>query len=418
MREGQVEAGRMSVSVAEARELILGSIAPLGTETVALGEAGGRVLAEEVRSTVWIPPLDNSAMDGYAVRAEDTAGAPVTLAVGEDLPAGKRSQRKLVPGEAARIMTGAALPEGADAVVMVEDTETEGGRVRIHKAASLGQHVRRAGEDVRPGTPIAPPGAVLRPPLVGMLAALGRAVVAVRARPRVAVLATGDELVEPDRLRDDGRIASSNSWALCAALREIGAEPVYLGIAPDEPAEIEARFRAALACDAVISSGGVSVGDRDWIKQVLVGLGGEMRLWRVAMRPGAPLAFVRVGGKPVFGLPGNPVSTYVTFEQFVRPSLLRMMGHTNVYRPVASARFDAEYKKPAGRAHFVRVVLETRSGELWARESGAQGSNILLSLVGADGLAFVPAETTRLERGERVAVQLLRDGSLAAEPGF
>jgi molybdopterin molybdotransferase len=417
MREA-VEAERTAVSVAEARELILGAISPLGIETVGLGEASGRVLAEEIRAGVLIPPADNSAMDGYAVRAADTAGAPVVLRLGEDLPAGKRSERKLVPGEAARIMTGAALPGGADSVVMVEDTETEGERVRIHRSASPGQHVRRAGEDVRPGVLVASPGAILRAPLVGMLAAIGRSVVAVRARARVAVLATGDELVEPDRLRDDGRIASSNSYALCAALREIGAEPVYLGIAPDEPAEIEARFRAALGCDAVISSGGVSVGDRDWIKQVLVGLGGVMKLWRVAMKPGAPLAFVRVGERPVFGLPGNPVSTYVTYEQFVRPSLLRMMGHQNVFRPVESARLDADYRKPAGRAHFVRVALERRHGELWARESGEQGSNILLSLVRADGLAFVPAEATRIARGERVPVQLLYGDSLAVEPGI
>jgi molybdopterin molybdotransferase len=418
MREVKVEAERTLVSVAEARALILDSIAPLGIETVGLAEASGRVLAEEVRAAVWIPPADNSAMDGYALRAADCEGAPVVLRVGEDLPAGKRSERKLVAGEAARIMTGAAMPEGADSVVMIEDTETEGERVRIRRVVSLGQHVRRAGEDVRPGVVIAQPGAVLRAPLVGMLAALGRSVIAVRARARVAVLATGDELVEPDRLRDDGRIASSNSYALCAALREIGAQPVYLGIAPDEPAEIEARFRAALTCDAVISSGGVSVGDRDWIKQVLVGLGGKMRLWRIAMRPGAPLAFVRVGERPVFGLPGNPVSSFVTFEQFVRPSLLRMMGHTKVFRPVESARLDADYAKPAGRAHFVRVALERRGDELWARESGEQGSNILLSLVRADGLAFVPAETTRIARGERVPVQLLYSDTLSAEPGI
>ena len=418
MREVQIEAERTSVSVAEARALILDSVALLGVETVGLAEASGRVLAEEIRAGVRIPPADNSAMDGYAVRAADTALAPVVLRVGEDLPAGKRSERKLVPGEAARIMTGAALPEGADSVVMIEDTETEGERVRLHRAVSLGQHVRRAGEDVRPGLVIAQPGALLRAPLIGMLAALGRSVVAVRARARVAVLATGDELVEPDRLRDDGRIASSNSYALCAALREIGALPVYLGIAPDEPAEIEARFRTALTCDAVISSGGVSIGDRDWIKQVLVGLGGKMRLWRIAMKPGAPLAFVRVGERPVFGLPGNPVSTFVTFEQFVRPSLLRMMGHTKVFRPVESARLDADYAKPAGRAHFVRVALERRGDELWARESGEQGSSILLSLVRADGLAYVPAQATRIARGERVPVQLLYSDTLSAEPGI
>jgi molybdopterin molybdotransferase len=418
MREAKVEAERTAVSVAEARALILESVTPLGTETVGLAEASGRVLAEEIRAGVLIPPADNSAMDGYAVRAADAVTAPVELRVGEDLPAGKRSQRKLLPGEAARIMTGAALPEGADSVVMVEDTETEGARVRLHRTVTLGQHVRRAGEDVRPGVLVAEPGSVLRAPLVGMLAALGRSVVAVRARPRVAVLATGDELVEPDRLRDDGRIASSNSYALCAALREIGAEPVYLGIAPDEPDEIAARFRAALTCDAVISSGGVSVGDRDWIKQVLVGLGGKMRLWRIAMRPGAPLAFVLVGEKPVFGLPGNPVSTFVTFEQFVRPSLLRMMGHGKVFRPVESARLDADYAKPAGRAHFVRVALERRGDELWARPSGEQGSNILLSLVRADGLAFVASEVTRVARGERVPVQLLYADTLCGEPGI
>jgi molybdopterin molybdotransferase len=418
MREVRVEAERSSVSVAEARELILGSMPRLGTETVGLGDASGRVLAEEIRAGTLIPPADNSAMDGYAVRAADVASVPAVLEVVEDLPAGKRSQRKLGAGEAARIMTGAAMPEGADAVVMVEDTAVEGARVRIHSSASLGQHVRRAGDDVRPGLLIAEPGAILRAPLVGMLAALGRAVVSVRARPRVAVLATGDELVEPDRLRDDGRIVSSNSWALCAGLRELGAEPVYLGIAPDEPDEIERRFRAALGCDAVISTGGVSVGDRDWIKQVLVGLGGQMRLWRIAMKPGAPLAFVMVGERPVFGLPGNPVSTLVTFEQFVRPALLRMMGHEKVFRPVVSARLDADYEKPAGRAHFVRVQLERRAGELWARESGEQGANILLSLVRADGLAFVPAGATRLARGEPVAVQLLHAHDLAAEPGI
>src|SRR5262245_33354967 len=251
MREGTVEAEHLAVSVAEARELILGSVRGLGVETVGIGEAGGRVLAEEVRSEISIPPADNSAMDGFAVRAEDAARVPATLRVVLDLPAGKRPDRKLAPGEAARIMTGAAVPEGADAVVMVEDTEGQGDQVRILAAAKAGQNVRRAGSDVRPGTVIASPGAVLRAPHLGMLAALGRTQVAVRARPRVAVLATGDELVEPDRLRDDGRIVSSNSYALCAALREIGAEPVYLGISPDEPEEIANRFRAALACDAV-----------------------------------------------------------------------------------------------------------------------------------------------------------------------
>jgi molybdopterin molybdotransferase len=418
MRESHIETERSSVSIAEARELVLAAVKGLGSETIGLGEASGRILAEEVRSGISIPPADNSAMDGYALRGSDAASAPVELRVVDDLPAGKRSERKIGAGEAARIMTGAALPEGADTVVMVEDTETEGERVRVTRAAKLGQHVRRAGSDVRPGVTVASAGAVLRAPLVGMLAALGRSVVSVRARPRVAVLATGDELVEPDRLRDDGRIASSNSWALAAGLHEIGAEPVYLGISPDEPAEIERSFRAALKCDAVISTGGVSVGDRDWIKQVLAGLGGQMRLWRIRMKPGAPFAFVTVDGVPVFGLPGNPVSTFVTFELFVRPALLRMMGHTNVYRPVEQAQLDEEYSKASGRTHLVKVALERRGSDWLARNSGDQGSNILLSLVRADGLAVIAEEATRVARGDRVPVMLLHSDDRRADPGF
>lgn len=418
MREAEVEAERSSVSVAEARDLILAAMPALGRETVGLERATGRVLAESIEAGISIPPADNSAMDGYALRAEDAARAPSLLRVVDDLPAGKQSLRPIGPNEAARIMTGAAMPAGADSVVMVEDTAVEGDQVRIQTVPSRGQHVRRTGSDVRPGTPIAAPGDILRAPLIGMLAALGRTQLAVRARPRVAVLATGDELVEPDRLRDDGRIVSSNSYVLAAGLREIGAEPVYLGIAPDEPDQIEAHFRTALRCDAVISSGGVSVGDRDWIKQVLTGLGGKMRLWRIRMKPGAPLAFVMVGDRPVFGLPGNPVSTLVTFEQFVRPALLHMMGHTNVYRPVVSAVLDETYEKAAGRAHFVRVRLERREGVLHARQTGEQGSNILLSMVRADALAFVPEDVKRIAAGESVAVQLLHSADLVAEPGL
>ena len=409
---------RQSISVAEARELILDSVRPLGDETVGLSEARGRVLAEEIRSEVWIPPADNSAMDGFAVRAEDLTATPATLRVVDDLPAGRTSRRKIGPGEAARIMTGAAIPEGADAVIMIERTEVDGDRVRVLEAGPVGQHVRRAGADVSPGAVIATEGTVLGAAAIGMLAAIGRTTLRVAARPRVAVLATGDELVEPDRLEPDGRIVSSNSWALRAALAEIGTEPIYLGIAPDEPAALEARFRQALGCDAVISTGGVSVGDRDWIKQVLADLGGQMRLWRVNMRPGAPLAFVTVEGRPVFGLPGNPVSTLVTFEQFVRPALLRVMRHERVFRPVEPAVLDEEYRKPAGRMHFVRVRLERRGQRLHARTTGDQTSNILLSMVRADGLAIVPAETEVVPSGSEVPVQLLGRDDLRTEPGF
>ena len=343
---------------------------------------------------------------------------PVELRVVEDLPAGRRSERKLSPGEAARIMTGAAMPEGADAVVMQENTEYAGSRVIVRSSVEFGENVRRAGSDVQKDTLIAAPGVVLRPAHIGMFAAIGRTTLQVVTRPRVAILATGDELVEPDRLSDDGRIASSNSYALQAALRGMGAEPVYLGIAPDEPAALSEQFRRALACDVVISTGGVSVGDRDWIKVVLGQLGGSMRLWRVRMRPGAPLAFAMLQDRPVFGLPGNPVSTLVTFEQFVRPALLRMMRYERVFRPVEPALLAEDYDKPPGRMHFLRVMLQQREGQCYAFPTDSQSSAILLSMVRADGLALVPAETTQLEAGTEVQVQLLGRDDLRAEPGF
>jgi molybdopterin molybdotransferase len=315
-------------------------------------------------------------------------------------------------------MTGAAIPDGADAVVMVERTRARGAEVEVLETAATGDNVRRAGSDVSPGDAIASAGDVLRPALVGMLAALGRSSALVRARPRVAVLATGDEIVEPEALRDDGRIASSNSYTLCAALAEIGAEPVYLGIAPDRPDAIEARLREALRCDAAITTGGVSVGDRDYARSVLAGLGGSMRLWRIAVRPGAPMAFAVVDGRPVFALPGNPVSTLVAFEELVRPALLRMMGHRRVYRPVAPAILDEDYRKPAGRLHLVRVRLALRDGALHARPTGDQSSGILLSMVRADALAIVPAEVNRVAAGSEVLVQLLARDDLREEPGF
>ena len=301
---------------------------------------------------------------------------------------------------------------------MQEQTEVAGDRLRVLEAVKPGQHIRRIGSDVGPGTPIGAPGDSLTPPLVGMCAAIGRSQVEVTRRPRVAILATGDELVEPEALEDDGRIVTSNSYTLFAALRALGVEPVYLGIARDEPDQIEAAFRRGLEYDAVVSTGGVSVGDRDWIKQVLADLGGDMRLWRVLMKPGAPLAFVTLGGKPVFGLPGNPVSTLVAFEQFVRPALLKMMGQARLYRPTASAVLAQPYQKAAGRAHLVRVRLEERGGQLWAEQTGDQSSAILLSMVEADGLAFVPADVELVAAGESVTVQLLDREDLAGTPGF
>lgn len=418
MAELREEPQRDSVSIAEAREIILGSIRALGSETVGLSDALGRVLAEDVRAEHRVPPHDNSGMDGYAVRSADLRSVPAVLQLVETVPAGKRSSRKLGPGETIRIMTGAPIPEGADAVIMQEYTERESDRVTMLRVAESGANIRRAGSDVDPDTTVAVTGAVLRPAHIGMLAAIGRTQLAVVARPRVAIIATGDELVEPDRLTDDGRIVTSNSYGLQASLREIGAEPVYLGIARDEPDAIAESFRRALRCDAVISTGGVSVGDRDWIKQVLADLGGSLRLWRVRMKPGAPLAFAVLDQRPVFGLPGNPVSTLVTFEQFVRPALLRMMRHRQAFRPVATALLAEDYEKAAGRAHFVRVMLQERNGERYAFVCGDQSSAVLSSMVRADGLAVVPEDATRLPAGTSVRVQLLGGQDLREDPGF
>jgi molybdopterin molybdotransferase len=409
---------RVTVTLGEARDIILGSARTLGDETVGLADATGRVLAEEIRAGRTVPPLDNSAMDGYAVRAADTQKLPAVLRVVDAIPAGHRSTRRLAAGEAMRIFTGAPIPAGADAVVMQEHTEASGREVAVLRSAGAGDHIRRAGSDVTPETLIAGRGQLLGPAHVGMLAAIGRTQLRVIRQPRVAVISTGDELVEPDRLRDDGRIATSNSYALIACLREIGALPVYLGIVPDQPDTILRAFREGLRCDAVISTGGVSVGEHDWIKQVLAQLGGRLMLWRVAMKPGAPLAFLHTSHVPVFGLPGNPVSTLVSFEQFVRPALLRMMGHAEVFRPVEPALLAETYEKPAGRLHLVRVLLQDREGERFAFIAGDQSSGVLLSMVRAGGLAVIPEDATRVPAGTQVPVLLLHRSDLRASPGF
>ena len=353
-----------SISVDEAREIILGAVGPLGTEKVPLQEGLGRVIAETASAPWDVPPLDNSAMDGYAVIAADVAAAaqpnPVRLTVLEDIPAGKLPSRPVKPGTASRIMTGAALPAGADAVVRVEDTEGSGGEVLILAPAEPGLNVRRAGEDVTAGQKVIEAGAALTPAALGMLASLGRAAIQVTQRPRVAILSTGDELVDVDGDRSGGKIIASNTYSLAAQAREAGALPMTLPIAPDRPEIIEARFREAMSADVILSSGGVSVGDFDFIKEVLGRLGSEMKFWRVAMKPGHPLAFGILGGKPVFGLPGNPVSCMVSFEQFVRPALLKMMGHRDLFRPVVRARLCETLRQKPGRRTFVRAPCEPR----------------------------------------------------------
>ena len=417
---------RKGLEVGEAQAIVLEATPVLGPETVVAPAALGRVLAEGVVSDRTLPPADCSAMDGFAVRASELAQAsparPVSLPVVFEVPAGGRAPRPLAPGEAARIFTGGPLPPGADTVVRQEDTEPAGGRVAIRVAPGLGDHVRPAGEDVREGDKILAAGIRLHAAHLGMLAALGRSVVAVRQRPRVAILSGGDELVEPDRSVAGGRIVASNSYSLAAQCREAGAEPVYLGIARDRPDEIERGLRAGLRCDVLLSSAGVSVGDHDHVRPVLEKLGCRLAFWGVRMKPGYPLAFGRLDaeGLPlVFGLPGNPVSAMVTFEQFVRPALLKMAGRVRVFRPVVEARLAESIQKPAGRLHFVRVELARRGAEILATPTGNQSSGVLRSMTEGTGLLVFAAEATRLEAGAVAKVQVLDDEFFAgAEPGI
>jgi molybdopterin molybdotransferase len=408
---------RQGLTVKEAQELILAETRVLGAETISAAGSMGRVLAETVIAERRHPPADCSAMDGYAVRALDLAGAdpaqPVALPVAFEVAAGGQAPRALAPGEAARIFTGAPLPPGADSVVMQEDTEATADGVAFRVAPAVRAHVRDAGEDFDVGDALIEPGAVLGPAHQGVLASIGRTLVAVHQRPRVAILSGGDELVEPDRSPEGGRIVSSNSYTLAAQCREVGADPVYLGIAEDRPESIEARLRAGLGADVLVSSAGVSVGDHDHVRGVLEKLGCRLLFWGVKMKPGYPLAFgvMESTGQLVFGLPGNPVSTAVTFEEFVRPALRRMMGHGAVHRPVVRARFEGRYRKQPGRLHFVRVAIANTPDGYVARPTGNQSSGVLTSLIRGQGLAIVPLESGDVEAGQSVAVQIL-------DPGF
>ncbi|MFB3926356.1 MAG: gephyrin-like molybdotransferase Glp [Syntrophales bacterium] len=399
------------ITVDEALDQILSSISILGVEQVNILNALGRVLSEDIISRRNIPPADNSAMDGFAVRAADTLFAsrhkPVILEVIEDIPAGYISRKTVHPGQAARIMTGAAIPKGADAVVRVEDTDSRDGKAWIFAVAEAGQDIRRAGEDVKIGEIVIRRGSRLRPAEIGMLASLSRSFVSVYQRPLVAILATGDELVEIDEEAGQGKIVDSNSYALTAQVLDCGAVPVRLGIAKDTKENLLEKFRTAARADIIVSSGGVSVGDFDFVKDIMKEIGSSMKFWRVAMRPGRPLAFGTLEGKPIFGLPGNPVSSMVSFEQFVRPSILKMMGHAKLFRRTVRAVLKEDIRKKSGLRHFIRAKLAVEKGEITAAPTGEQGSGILKSMVLADGLIVLPEDITVARAGDRVTVQVL-----------
>ncbi|MGZ3568683.1 MAG: molybdopterin molybdotransferase MoeA [Thermodesulfobacteriota bacterium] len=399
------------MTVDKALDKILSHIHPLGFEKVSLLDALGRVIGEDVYARRDIPPLDNSAMDGYALRSVDVREAspdrPLQLEVIEDLPAGYISAKKLEKGKAIRIMTGAPVPKGADTVIPVEETKKENGSVLIFRAATSGENIRKSGEDVKKGDRVISEGDKVRPAEVGMLASVGRSFVSVYQRPLVAILCTGDELVDVDGDLDEVKIVSSNSYTLGAQVKDSGAIPLQLGIARDRKEEIEEKLRQGIRADVLISSAGVSVGDYDFVKDVMKRLGMEMVFWKVAMRPGAPLAFGIIGEKPVFGLPGNPVSSMISFEQFVRPSLLKMMGHRKLFRPAVEAVLKEDIKKMAGKRYFIRGSVSFEKNQYFVTSTGEQGSGILRSMVRANGLIVIPEEQEIVRAGERVKVQLL-----------
>lgn len=407
------------ISVEEAQERILSYFHPLQAESVVLLDALERVLAEDVVSGLTVPPHNNTAMDGYAVIAADTTGAtpqaPRPLRVIFDLAAGHTTDVRVQPGTAIRIMTGAPIPPGADAIVPFEETD-EGtltpGQARtminVYKAAKVRANIRQAGEDIRQGETVLRKGAVLRPADVGVLASLGLATVSVIRRPRVAILATGDELVEPGGSLAAGQIYNSNNYSVASAVRSAGGIPIVLGIARDRIDDITAKIHSALdaKADFLLTSAGVSVGEFDLVKKVLA-TEGVISFWRVRMKPGKPLAFGRIQNMPHLGLPGNPVSSLVSFDLLARPAILVMQGKTRLHRPQIEAIFDDELTHKDDRRHYLRVVVEQIDGVYHARLTGEQGSGILTSMSQANGLAIISEDATSAKRGERIPVIML-----------
>jgi molybdopterin molybdotransferase len=398
------------LSVEQAQAEILGRARPLPTERVDIVAALGRVLAEPIRSTRRIPPWPNSSMDGYAVRAMDTRPA-ATLKVIDRVVAGALPTRTVGAGEATRIFTGAPMPSGADAVVPQEDVDARDGVIALRGAVEPGAFVRPAGEDVREGDLVLEPGRPIGPPEIGLLATLGRTHVTVGRRPRVAVLSTGNELADLGTEPTPAQIPNSNTYSLMAQIAEAGGLPLNLGVAPDRLDAIAEHIARGREADVLVTSAGVSVGELDLVREALVNAGAELHLWKVDMRPGKPITFGTLAGRPVFGLPGNPVSAMVTFELFVRPMLLAMQGRRATSRPRVRATVVAPIVNRGSRRGYLRVTLEPKDGRWRARLTGDQGSGILRSMVLGDGLAVLPGDT-KVATGEEVEVIVLKEVSI------
>ena len=398
---------RPLLTVAQARERILDRVAALDSETVALPEARGRVLAEEIRSERDVPPFANSAMDGYAIRARDVAQAsaaqPVRLRVLGEIRAGAAPPGSVQPQTALRIMTGAMIPDGSDAVVRVEDTAEHDGTVDVRVPVAAGTSLRAAGSDLHRGDLLATAGRVVTPGLIGVLASAGRAAMQCVRRPRVLVLTTGDELREPGEALGPGQITNTNRYTLLAAVQDAGGIVIDAGVARDERGDLIERLGAAGDADLVVTTGGVSMGAYDLVRGLL-----EEReavtFWQVALRPGKPLMFATVGGVPLIGLPGNPVSTLVAFELFVRPALLKLQGRTDLERPRLTAIAEEPLHNPPHLEQYFRGIARHDGARLLVRLTGDQGSHVLRSMADANCLVVVPLGTSEVAAGSPVEI--------------
>ena len=401
-------AGERMISVEEAQERVLAEIGILGAEQVAFTEALGRVLREDVVAPADVPQADNTAMDGYAVRAQDIANPPVRLRVIEDLPAGKVSEKPLTPGTAIRIMTGALIPQGADTVAHVEITDAGSDFVTVKESLKRGTNLRKRGEDMHAGDVVLTAGMPIGAAEIGVLASVQKALVRVGRRPTIAIISTGDEIVDVDQPRQPGKVVNSNSYSLAALARAAGALPRMIGIVRDTREATIAAIESALESDFIISSGGVSVGAYDFVKDALDALGAETRFWQIAMKPGKPVVLSRVRDRVYFGLPGNPVSGMVSFLLFIGPALRKAMGQkSGIFPPTVKTRLMGPLKSRGDRRTYQRVRVIARDGELVAYPMPAQGSGVSTSMVQANGFAIVEAGVTSVDAGATIATVLV-----------
>jgi molybdopterin molybdotransferase len=400
--------GERMIPVEEAQERVLAEVQILGTEQVVFTDALGRVLREDVRATRDVPDGDNTAMDGYAVRADDIANAPVALRVIENLPAGTVATKLVEPGTAVRIMTGALMPEGADTVAHVEITDAGSDVVTVHEPLKKGTNIRKRGEDMHAGDLVLADGTPIHAAEVGVLAGVQKPVVKVGRRPTVAILSTGDEIIDVGDEMSPGKVVNSNSYSLAALVREAGAIPRMIGIVPDTQEATVAAIESALESDFVISSGGVSVGAYDFVKDALDALGAETKFWQVAMKPGKPVVLSSVRGRLYFGLPGNPVSCMVSFLLFIAPAIRKAMGqNVNLLPPIVQTRIAAPLKSRGDRRNYMRVRVVARDGELVSQPMMSQGSGVSTSMVQANGFAIVETGIMKIEAGEMVPTVLV-----------